>query len=58
MEQLHKRSSDEPIKILFQGYCQGLLTRMEIQDLLSISKSRVFALLHEYREDTATFLLA
>jgi hypothetical protein len=58
MEQLHKRFSDEQIKILFQGYCQGLLTRIEIQDMLSISKSRFFALLHEYQQDRETFSLA
>jgi len=58
MNQLHKRFTDEQIKLLFQGYCQGLLTRIEIQDMLSISKSRFFALLHEYRQDTETFSLA
>lgn len=55
MNQLHKRFTDEQIKVLFQGYCQGLLTRTAIQDMLGISKSWFFTLLGTYRQDPAAF---
>ena len=58
MDQLHKRYTDEQIKFLFRGYCQGLLTRAGVQDMLSIGKTRFFALLKEYRRDPETFSAA
>jgi len=58
MDQLHKRYTDEQIKFLFRGYCQGLLTRAGVQDMLSIGKTRFFALLNEYRRDPETFSVA
>jgi len=51
MDQLHRRFSDEQIKVLFRGYCQGLLSRAEVRGMLSIEKTRFFALLKQYRED-------
>jgi hypothetical protein len=39
MDQLHKRFTDEQIKRLLHGYCQGLLSRPAVQDILTISKS-------------------
>ncbi len=55
MSQLHKRFTDEQIKMLFQGYCQGRMKRTEIQELLEIGKTRFFALLKNYRQDPAAF---
>jgi len=45
MSQLHKRFTDEQIKVLVHGYCQGKMKRAEVQDLLEIGKTRFFALL-------------
>ena len=38
MDQLHRRFSDEQIKVLFRGYYQGLLSTAELRDMLSIEK--------------------
>jgi hypothetical protein len=58
MDQLHKRFTDEQIKMLLQGYCQGMLGRQEIQEMLGIAKTRFFALLKGYRQDPETFTLS
>ena len=58
MDQLHRRFSDEQIKVLFRGYCQGLLSRAELQDMLGIGKTRFFALLKQYREDPDGFTVS
>jgi hypothetical protein len=55
MDQLHKRFTDEQIKLLLRGYCQGLLTRVAVQDMLGISKCWFFRLLAAYRQDPAAF---
>lgn len=55
MDQLHKRFTDQQIKVLFQGYRQGVLRRAEVQEMLSIGKTRFFALLKQYRQDPETF---
>jgi len=55
MDQLHKRFTDEQIKLLLHGYCQGTLTRMEVQDTLGIGKSWFFALLKQYRHGAEAF---
>jgi transposase len=55
MDQLHKRFSDEQIKVLLQGYCKGLLRRAEVQDMLGVGKTRFFALVRRYRQDPETF---
>ncbi len=55
MEQLHKRFTDEQIKVLLHGYCQGLLPRAEIQSMLRIGKTRFFQLLRRYRQDADAF---
>jgi hypothetical protein len=55
MDQLHKRFTDEQIKVLFQLYCQGLLTRAGVQEMLSLGKTRFFALLKQYRQGPETF---
>lgn len=58
MSQIHKRFTDEQVKVLFQGYCQGQLARTDLQDLLGIGKSRFFALLRAYRQDPERFTIA
>ena len=58
MPQLHRRFTDDQVKVLFQGYCQGLLARAEIQEMLGIGKSRFFVLLKEYRKDPDAFSIA
>jgi transposase len=55
MTQLHKRFTDDQVKVLVHGYCQGLLDRAEIQEILGIGKTRFFALVKEYRQDSEAF---
>ena len=58
MTHLHKRFTDDQVKVLLDGYCQGLLGRAEIQEMLDIGKTRFFALLKEYRQDREAFSVA
>ena len=58
MNQLHKRFTGEQIKVLLRGYCQGALTRAEVQEMLDIGKTRFFALLKEYRQHPEAFTLS
>ena len=58
MSQLHRRFTDEQVKVLLQGYCQGKMTRADIQDMLGIGKTRFFALLKSYRHDPEAFSIA
>jgi len=55
MDQLHKRFTDEQVKVLFQGYCQGLLRRDTVQEILRIGKSQFFVLIKRYRQDPKSF---
>ena len=58
MAQLHKRFSDEQLRVLFRGYCQGQFSRADLQEMLNIGKTRFFALLSEYRRDPETLTIA
>lgn len=58
MEQLHKRFSADQVKVMLQGYCQGTMTRAEIEKMLMIGKTRFFALLDEYRQNPESFSIA
>lgn len=58
MTQVHKRFSDEQVRMLFQGYLQGHLSRADVENLLEIGKTRFFALLKLYRQDPQTFSIA
>ena len=51
MAQLHKRFSDEQVRLVFKKYQDGQLSRESIQDSLRIGKSRFFTLLKQYRKD-------
>ncbi|MBM3119378.1 MAG: hypothetical protein FJ006_07510 [Chloroflexi bacterium] len=55
MDQVHKRLTTEQVKVLLKGYCQGLLDRSAIEEVLGIGRSRLFALLKEYRYNPDRF---
>jgi transposase len=55
---LHKRFTDDQVKVLLKGYCQGLLKRAEVQEMLGIGKTRFFALVKEYRNAPEAFSVA
>lgn len=57
MDQLHKRYTVEQVKLLLQAYCQGTLSRVEVEELLHVNKTRFFALLKAYRAHPETFSL-
>lgn len=58
MTQVHKRFTAEQVKVLFQGYCQGNLSRPDVQEMLGIGKTRFFSLLKAYRQDPHDFTIA
>ena len=58
MTQVHKRFTVEQVKVLFQGYCQGNLSRSDVEEMLGIGKTRFFALLKTYRRDPGAFSIA
>ena len=47
MEQLHRRLTDEQVKVLLRGYRQGILHRATVEEVWGIGRSRFFALLKE-----------
>lgn len=55
MTQVHKRFTVEQVKVLLQGYCQGNLSRCDVEEMLGIGKTRFFALLKAYRQDPVAF---
>jgi len=57
MEQMHKRFTAEQVQVLLKGYCQGMLDRPSIEEILGICKTRFFALLRQYRHDKGRFSL-
>jgi hypothetical protein len=40
MTQLHKRFTDEQIRLLFKRYCEGRIPRIEIEEIIGVSKTR------------------
>jgi hypothetical protein len=58
MVQLHRCFSDEQARVLFSAYCKGIMTRVAVQEVLGIRKTRFFALLKEYRDDPDGFSIA
>jgi len=58
MSQLHSRFTDEQVRVLFQSYCKGKMSRADVQEILDIGKSRFFVLLNEYRQHPETFSIA
>lgn len=55
MGQIHKRFTDEQVRLLLNGYTQGRITRSEIESILEISKTRFFAIVREYRKSPENF---
>lgn len=55
MDQLHNRLTDEQIKVLLQSYCSAKMSRAQVQEILSIGKTRFFALMKSYRQDPDSF---
>ena len=53
--QSERRFTDDQIKVLLNGYCQGLLKGAEVQEILGIGKTRFFALINAYRNAPETF---
>ena len=58
MTQLHRRFTDDHVRVLLKGYCQGLLKSADVQGMLGIGKTRFFALVKEYRDAPDTFSIA
>lgn len=58
MDQLHRRFSDEQVKLLLQRYAEGEMARSEIQEILGIGKTRLFALLKAWRRSPEDFSIA
>ena len=55
MSQLHKKFTNEQVKVLLDSYEKGHLGRDEIQNTLNIGKTRFFALLKLYRISPENF---
>jgi len=58
MDQLHKRFNAEQVKMLIQRYNTGDMSRKEVQEILEIGKTRFFALLKDFKKDTADFQIS
>jgi hypothetical protein len=55
MEQLHKRFNVEQVKMLFERYATGDISRAEIQEILGLGKTRFFALFKDFKKDANGF---
>ncbi len=55
MEQIHRRLTDEQIRLVLKNYCEHHLSREEVQETLGIGKSQFFVLLKKYRADPLGF---
>ena len=58
MSQLHKRFTNEQVKLLLEGYIQGRISRSEVEGILEINKTRFFAIVKDYRRSPEMFTLA
>jgi transposase len=58
MDQLHRRFTDDQIRLLYQRYCEGMMSRTEIEETLGIGKTRFFTLLKKYRQNPEDFSIA
>ena len=58
MEQIHKRFTAEQVAALLKGYCQGILDRATVEEVLEVGKTRFFALLKQYCLNPNKFSLA
>ena len=48
MGQVHNRFSDEQVASHLRAYSRALITRVEVQEVLDIGKTRFFALWRKY----------
>lgn len=55
MAQIHKKFSVEQVRAIFTSYEAGNISRTEIQGTLGVGKTRIFALLKQFRENPDTF---
>jgi transposase len=55
MEQLHRRLTDEQVRLIFRNYGEGHLTRAEVQETLGVGKSQFFVLMKAYRQNPTGF---
>jgi hypothetical protein len=58
MTQLHKRFTDEQIRLLFKRYCESQMSRNEIEEIIGVNKTRFFALIKAYRLNPDTFSIS
>jgi len=57
MSQIHRRFGADHVRSLLRAYREGLLTRLNIEETLGISKTRFFALVKRLRNDPESFSL-
>src|SRR6056297_664582 len=55
MAQLHKKFTDEQVKELLNKYLNGEVERKYLQEIMGVGKSRFFALVREYRDNSERF---
>lgn len=55
MEHIHKRFTIEQVNMILRSYCQGVISRNEVEEVLGIGKTRFFAILKAYRENPESF---
>jgi hypothetical protein len=55
MTQLFRSLTEEQVKVVVNGYYQGLLKRADVQEMLGVDKTRFFALVKEYRSNPEVF---
>ncbi len=58
MSQVHKRLTDDQVRLLLAAYCAGTLDRAAAAEILGIGKTRFFALLKGYRHDPSQLSVA
>ena len=57
MTQVHKPFTAEQVKVLFQGYFQGNLSRPDKEEMLGIGKTRFFSLMKVYHQNHDAFTI-
>lgn len=58
MDHLHRRLTDEQIKVLLQSYCRGKMRGAQVQEMLGVGKARFFDLMKSYQQDPDSFSIA
>ena len=55
MQQVHRRYSYEEVAFLLEAYSQGLITRVEVEEVLDLGKTSIFALWREHHGSPEAF---